>query len=1295
MEYRLWFMASQQSTMRILYTLTFALFFSIIGTFAQNTVSVDPLTGSAQVFIPIWQLSEGGISVPISVNYVGGGVKVEQGEGSAGMSWNLSAGGAVYRDMHGLPDDINERVAPYRKGWLYGNNASETGSFSPSADDDVGTCEEEKDDFDFFNGRGFGQDTEPDVFNFHAPGISGQFVFGNDGAIKMVPYQDLNIDYSLHYTDSTIQTITIQTNKGYTYYFTLPEQVTRNAFKTSTTPLSYLLADFSRFENPITYFQSWSLSKITSPGGAEITFSYILAPEKSSVAPVTVFTEPGNEQVLYYIKDSYRERQLSSINSNLANSIFDWEENRISGITIVDNFTGNQRKFSFYYKNVKDYRDTGYSGVRHSFLEKIMQEEDCITFPAYEFTYYGVYFSTNETDLSWAAQNMQDYWGYYNGTSATKKPNIYVYDSQPNAGNLRLRPIAGQAEDLHLAGDNRNVNATAIVTGSIKTIMYPSGSKTTIDYEPNSFFDTLANDTVQGGGIRVKKLTISDLEAGSEDIVTTYEYKQAGGMTSGQQIYRPVYALRDGSSIIRTADNQAPDGGILYARTMVKEAGKGSRVYEFLLPGMYPATSYGDWSASKSKIAREGQEPGEPCVGIGNQTMGYYSFPFAPSVNYDFERGLISKISTYSENATLVMERSFGYQRLSTTTVNVKALKADKVLTNFEFPASNFVYSPYHLIANVGKVMVTETTKTADEINPSNLIESVTSYTYSAVHNMLESVSSTNSDGVIYKTEYKYAKDFTIADPDTSKPEVVALKYLNDNFRHGSPVETIHTRKEGTATTTTGANLILYKDYGGNKILPEKTLVFPQMGGYTRTSVTGSNNQQLSYDTDYRETGSVKSYTSEGLPLSSTDNKKHKAGIHYGYGGSVPVAMVSNAWAEETVYDGFEAVSSFGLSIIAGTTSINAGHTGTKALHVTSANTLGRSGILKGNGKYILSCWVKPNSPGQLNYSCMGGSNASGNLPYTTAGQWQYLEKAIDVSGLASPFELQLSSSVEADLDEIRFYPTTASMSSSTSRPLAGHTSQTDDRGVSNFKEYDDLGRETAILDRNKNTVQRTEYRYMKDIVQPLASNFTNDIGPGQIHIGESATFTAPFNCVPVNYLWKVYYGTDSISATSPSLQYTFEGTGNYTVQLTVASVSGTSTSRQSLNSVCVQPGAGSVKFIPVDKDIYECEANHNRTIGVFGFIGCNNVAANPKYSWYYRLNSSNDWQVLMLNSANDTIDFNIDYYHINGQESFEIKCVVEAACLILDGPDSCQGSYPWMVENTLSFTYHEESQCQ
>ncbi|MEQ9414902.1 MAG: PKD domain-containing protein, partial [Cyclobacteriaceae bacterium] len=756
-------------------------------------------------------------------------------------------------------------------------------------------------------------------------------------------------------------------------------------------------------------------------------------------------------------------------------------------------------------------------------------------------------------------------------------------------------PIAGQTEDSHLSGASRNVNATAIVTASLKTIEYPSGSKTTIEYEPNSFFDTISNDTVQGGGIRVKKLTVSDFEPGSEDLVSTYEYKQTGGVTSGKQIYRPVYALRDGTSIIRTADNQAPDGGILYSRTIVREQGRGSTVYEFLLPAMYPSVSYSsDWTASKSKIAREDHEVGFPCVGIGNQTVGYYSFPFAPSANYDFERGLIDKITTYAENATLVMERSFGYQRLSTTAVIVKAIKFDKVLTNFSNPASNFVYSPYQLITNVGKVMVTETTKTADEINPSNLIESVTSYAYSTVHKMLESVSSTNSDGIIYKTEYKYAKDFNVTAPDPTKPEVVAIKYLNDNFRHGSPVETINTRKEGTTTTTIGANLILYKDYGGNKVFPEKTLVFPQVAGYSATVVTGSSNQQLSIDSDYRDVGMVKSYTPEGLPISSSDNKKRKAGIHYGYGGSVPVAMVSNAWAEESVYDGFEAVSTFSLTA-SGTTSFTDGWTGSKALYVTSSNTLSRSGIEKASGKYILSFWVKPTTSGQMNYSCVGGSGVTGNIPYASASQWQYLEKVIDVSGVSSSFELQLTSSVAADVDEVKFYPAIATMSSSTIRPLMGLTSQTDDRGVSNFKEYDEIGREKAVLDRNKNTVQRTEYRYKKEIKPPLISNFTNDLSNGKIYIGDEVTFTAASNCIPVTYLWKVYYGTDSTTYTTSSIAHSFDSIGNYAVQLTVSSSSGTSTSTQSMNSLCVEPAEGTIKFGEVDVDIYECEANHTR----------------------------------------------------------------------------------------------------
>lgn len=1268
--------------MKALFILPFILAFLFTDTFAQNNVSVDPLTGSAQVSIPIWQLSEGDISVPISVNYAGGGVKVEQGEGSAGMSWDLSAGGAVYRDLRGLPDDLNETTSPNRKGWLHTNNASAIATFSPSADDNMATCEDEEDDFEFLAGLGT-QDTEPDIFNFYAPGLSGQFVFGNDGLIKTIPYQDLEITYVEHANDS-IQSFTIKTNTGYSYSFSVSEKVTRSTFKSNSIPVNYLMGDYGRFGQPLTFTQSWKLSKIENPAGADVTFTYTTSSTKSSINPITVYQENGAEEILYNIKDTYSARKIQAITTNLSSAWFSWEENRVSSISISDNFNGLQRNFNFYYKSVKDFRDESYSGTRNSFLEKIMQEEDCITFPAHEFSYYGVNLSTNKTDLSWGEKNMQDYWGYYNSTSTSKLPDIYVYNNESNAEELRLRPIVGQTASSTLSGASRGVNATAVKTGSLHLVKFPSGSRAKIEYEPNSFFDTISNDTVQGGGVRVKKITVEDFEVGSEDLVTTYYYKQGNGVTSGQLTYRPVYAFKDGTSIIRTADNQAPEGGVLYSRTVVKQEGKGSTVYEFLIPAMYPSTSYSDWAASKSRVARAENEPLEPCVEIGNQTNGYYSYPFAPSTNYDFERGLINKISMYAENETLVMERSFGYQRISASPVNIKALRFDKVQTT-SFPTPNFVYGTYQIITNVGKVMITETTRTADEINPSNLIESTTTYTFNSAHKMLESVSSTNSDGILYKTKYKYAKDFAVTSPDTGKPEVVALKYLNDNFRHGTPVETINTRTEGTTTTTVGANLTLYRDYGVNIVLPDKSLIFPQVAGYSETTVVGSSNQQLSIDTDYIDAGRVKSYNDEGLPLSSSDNKKHKAGIHYGYGGSVPVAMVSNAWAEETVYDGFESPSSFSLTP-SGTTSIAEGWTGKNALHITSTNSLTRSGVLKAHGKYILSFWVKPNSSGQMNYSCVGGSNVTGNIPYATSGQWQYLEKIIDINGVSSPFELQLSSSVEADLDEVKFYPTISTMTSSTSQPLAGLTSQTDDRGVSNFKEYDELGREKAVLDRNKNTVQRTEYRYKKELKSPLNSNFTSNLS-GTLSIGDYVTFTAQPNCVEVSYLWKVYHGTDSTSYTTSQITHQFNDVGNYAVQLTVTSSSGTSTTKETLNSYCVQPDSGGdITFTTGNQTISHCEQNPTRNISVTGLTGCHTTPGN--YKWYYKLNSSSSW--IYFDDSFKSTDFDISFY---GSESFTIKVEITSTCIVADGV--CAGSYPFYAEDIIGFTYVPTGDCQ
>jgi len=57
---------------------------------ATAQVSVDPLTGAAQVNIPIYTVKSGQVSVPISLSYIGGsGVKPKDVEATAGMGWQL------------------------------------------------------------------------------------------------------------------------------------------------------------------------------------------------------------------------------------------------------------------------------------------------------------------------------------------------------------------------------------------------------------------------------------------------------------------------------------------------------------------------------------------------------------------------------------------------------------------------------------------------------------------------------------------------------------------------------------------------------------------------------------------------------------------------------------------------------------------------------------------------------------------------------------------------------------------------------------------------------------------------------------------------------------------------------------------------------------------------------------------------------------------------------------------------------------------------------------------------------
>lgn len=77
-------------------------------------IPVSYYTGIPQVSIPVYTIRNRDITVPITLSYHAGGVRVEEEAGWVGLGWSLQAGGAITRTVKGS-DDIPHGSG----GWGY------------------------------------------------------------------------------------------------------------------------------------------------------------------------------------------------------------------------------------------------------------------------------------------------------------------------------------------------------------------------------------------------------------------------------------------------------------------------------------------------------------------------------------------------------------------------------------------------------------------------------------------------------------------------------------------------------------------------------------------------------------------------------------------------------------------------------------------------------------------------------------------------------------------------------------------------------------------------------------------------------------------------------------------------------------------------------------------------------------------------------------------------------------------------------------------------------------------------
>jgi hypothetical protein len=214
-----------------------------LGKFAD--VPVGLYTGTPQVDVPLFTLTENDLSLPIGLDYHAGGVRVEENAPWVGLGFALQAGGTITRTVRGSPDEGGFGIF----GWLDATYAIPTST--------PAILSSRESQYWDYSSRGL-VDTQPDIFYFNFGGKTGKFHFDHGGNIHVVPYQKIKISHT------NFVAWTIVTEDGITYTFDKRETTKINSYCNGAVRSSV-----------DAYTSAWYLTNISSPKGtAAINLTY-------------------------------------------------------------------------------------------------------------------------------------------------------------------------------------------------------------------------------------------------------------------------------------------------------------------------------------------------------------------------------------------------------------------------------------------------------------------------------------------------------------------------------------------------------------------------------------------------------------------------------------------------------------------------------------------------------------------------------------------------------------------------------------------------------------------------------------------------------------------------------------------------------------------------------------------------------------------------------------------------------------------------------------------------------------
>ena len=556
-------------------------------------------TGAMTFSLPLYTYEDPDFTIPISLEYSFDGYRPGQHSGTVGYGWYLNCGGAITREVRGMPDEgifvqMGSYLFPVR-GWLAASKLGLTqnqqvayytyGATRRIADvlesDEIMPAMQSHNVFSDIpmyregsNGSHL-NDMAPDLWHFNFLGHSGDFIIQNNGDVRIfnsdLPHGSTTVTFSSYDTTPDLTVITICTGDGYRYEFHVDG--ISNILNGST----------GEAQEPTKAVTSWRLARIAAPNGRYASFS-LGKTYATTVVPRYDAAIWGRSEKYYGIGNldledfsTYPEVRYSVIReeigslssltihnsdescqgevsfvgededypqySEYANSCFEWEDFYLFGGAMS---SGNLRQMivrnadgdmvdAFLFNY--NYHN---SGVPKAFLASVVGRR----FRKYSFSYdlSGYTLPCNDTQGT-------DHWGYWNGNTFS---------------DLRehLRNASTGLQSLHLYDQMvdgvKEPSYYYAKCGALTSISYPTGGSTLITYEPNiarrrlnaytnSGYVVLENvnnsdstAVMPAGGVRVHTLT--DIDNEGNTFVTEMCYENPSDLSSGILMQMPKYA---------------------------------------------------------------------------------------------------------------------------------------------------------------------------------------------------------------------------------------------------------------------------------------------------------------------------------------------------------------------------------------------------------------------------------------------------------------------------------------------------------------------------------------------------------------------------------------------------------------------------------------------------------------------------------------------------------------------------------------------------------------------------------